>query len=282
MDPLVSTGWLADALGADDLVVLDASYTSSLPGAPVRDALAGYRAGHVPGARFLDLDTLVDAAADLPSTLPPAALVAERLAALGVSQGSRIVLYDDVPHRTAARAWWLLKAHGLERVALLDGGLARWRDEGRALAQGDEPATAAAPMALTLDAGRLRTLDQMRRAVAAGEPIADARSDSRFTGDEPDPRAGVAPGHMPGAASLPYTRLFDADGRWKRGDALAAAFRDAGIDPGRPFVATCGSGITACVLAFGAHLLGGEAAVYDGSWSEWGAEPSTAKAIGPA
>lgn len=281
MEALVTPEWLAGQQGAPDLVVLDASYTSTIPGSAPYDPLAAYRAGHIPGALFLDLDTLVDADAPLPSTIPPASLVTDRLRSLGIGAATRIVLYDDVPHRTAARAWWLLAVFGIANVALLDGGIARWRDEGRPLASGDEPAAMPGDATARLDPSRLRTIEQMRARLADGdEQIVDARSAARFTGAEADPRPGTAAGHMPGSTNLPYPRLFAPDGTWKRGAGLATTFADAGIDWRRPLVATCGSGITAGVLAFGAHLLGHRAAVYDGSWSEWGADPTTSKATG--
>lgn len=282
MDPLVSATWLADQLGAPDLRVLDASYDALLPGEPPRDHAAEYRAGHVPGALYMDLARFSDAASDLPSTMPGGPQFAEGAARLGIDRATRIVLYDDAPHHTAARAWVMLRAFGFERVALLDGGLTGWKQAGLPLEQGDG---AVSPRAVDAGAGTtgLRDLAAMRVIQRdASEQIVDARSAARFTGAEPDPRAGVAPGHMPGARNLPYKRLFEDDGRWKRGAALAAAFRDAGVDLNRPMVMTCGSGITASVLAFGAHLLGRDAAVYDGSWTEWGADPSTPKATGAA
>ena len=280
MDALVSTEWLAAELGAADLLVLDASYTSTLPGAPPRNPRAEFEAGHIPGACFLDLDTLNDATSPLPSTVPPASKTAERLGALGAA-GKRIVLYDDSAHHTSCRAWWVLGMAGVE-AAILDGGLAKWKAEGRPLETGaassePTPFTAAAPRA------EIRTLAQMQANVAsAAEQVADARSAARFTGEEADPRPNSASGHIPGSRSLPYTQFFEPDGSWKRGAALAAVFRDAGIDPARPLVATCGSGITAAVIVFAAHLLGHRAALYDGSWSEWGIDPATPKAMGPA
>ncbi len=274
MDSLVSTDWLAAALGEPDLVVVDATL---LPADPGRDARAEYRAGHIPGAVFLDLAALRDTASSLPNTLPGAEQVAAHLAPLGIGDGARIVLYDMSPWRTAARAWWLLRSYGIGDVAILDGGIARWRAEGRPLSTRDE-ARSPATVTPRFDAARLRTRDQIAATlVGGGEQLLDARSLPRFTGEEGDPH-GAAPGHIPGARCIPYPRFFAADGRWKQGDALREVFE--GIDLDAPLVATCGSGVTAAVIAFGAHLLGREAAIYDGSWSEWGTDPATPKATG--
>ncbi len=281
MHSLVSTDWLADAIGRPDLRpsslrVIDATLLDPALG---RDARAEFAAGHVPGARFLDLASLRDVASPLPNTLPSSDTVAMRLGALGIDAATRVVLYDDSPWRSAARAWWLFKSYGLGDVAILDGGLAAWRGEGRPLETG-EPAETAAPIEVRFNPARLRTIEQMRANLASrGEQVVDARSPARFSGEEPDPHS-AAPGHIPGSTNLHYARLFSADGRWKRGDDLAAAFAGVGVDLDAPMVATCGSGVTAGVLAFGAHLLGREMAVYDGSWSEWGGDPSTPKEVG--
>ncbi len=277
MDALVTTQWLADELGAADLRIVDATYVDAASG---RDPAAEYAAGHIPGAVFLNLAQLRDTGADLPNTLPDAETVADRLGALGIANDDRIILYDDAPWHTAARAWFLLRMFGARNVAILDGGIARWRAEGRETVSGD-----ASPAPATFDAQpdvrQVRDLAQMQANLETGaEQMLDARSAARFTGEEADPRAGVAPGHIPGSSNLPYGQMFDADGSWKRGAALKAAFDDAGIDLTKPIVTTCGSGITAAVVAFGAHLLGNEAALYDDSWSEWGADPATPKEMG--
>jgi len=277
MDALVTTEWLAGELGARDLRIVDATYVDAATG---RDAAAEYDAAHIPGAVFLDLATLRDTDAELPNTVPGPAKFASRMQALGLGDGCRIVLYDSSPWRTAARAWFLLRLFGVRDVAILDGGIAKWRAEGRETAAGAETPR---HRHFTPQPGdvAVRDLAAMTANLDSGaEQMVDARSAARFTGEEADPRAGVASGHIPGSKSLPYNRLFAADGTWKRGDALRAAFIEAGVDPDRPIVTTCGSGITAAVVAFGAHLLGNTAALYDGSWSEWGADPATPKAMG--
>ncbi|KQT32926.1 3-mercaptopyruvate sulfurtransferase [Sphingomonas sp. Leaf412] len=282
MPPLVSTRWLATEAGARDLRIADATLHANFAGEPPRDARAEFAAGHIPGAVFMDLAAFADPAAPLPSTLPSPAQFGSRMAKLGLGDGTRIVLYDDAAHRTAARAWVMLRSFGFTGVAILDGGLAAWRAAGQPLATGEE--TPSPRHATPRDAGVLiRDKAAMLAAQANGtEQIVDARSSARFTGAEADPRPDVAPGHIPGSRNLPYTRLFNDDGTWKRGDDLAAAFAEAGVDLDRPMAMTCGSGITASVLAFGAHLLGREAALYDGSWTEWGSDPATPKAVGPA
>jgi thiosulfate/3-mercaptopyruvate sulfurtransferase len=282
MDSLVTTEWLAGELGANDLRIVDATYFSTLPGEAPRDAAAEYDAAHIPGAVFMDLAELADTNTDLPNMLPSAEKFASRMQSLGLGDGSRIVLYDSAPHHTAARAWFMLRTFGAHDVAILDGGLAKWRAEGREIASGKEQLRHRHFTVWADDKG-VRTLDQMKANLDSGaEQVLDARSAARFTGEEPDPRPATHAGHIPGSKNLPYDRLFNGDGTWKQGDALKAAFDGAGVDLARPLVMTCGSGITASVLAFGAHLLGNNAAVYDGSWSEWGADRATPKATGAA
>jgi thiosulfate/3-mercaptopyruvate sulfurtransferase len=277
MEPLVTTDWLAANLVAPDLRVADCSWF--LPG-DGRDAPAEFAHAHIPGAVFLDLGDVVDAASDLPMMLPPPEKFAGRMGRLGLGDGTRIVLYDNSPHHTAARGWAMLRSFGWSDVALLDGGFARWRAEGRPIAHGE---SAPKPRHATPRGSgvSIRSLAQMRDNLATGtEQVVDARSPARFAGEEPEPRPGVVPGHIPGAINLPYPRFFRDDGTWKRGDDLRAVFDGGGIDLDRPIAATCGSGVTASVIAFAAHLLGREAAVYDGSWAEWGGDPTTPKATG--
>lgn len=276
MDILVSTEWLAEELGASDLRVVDATYR-----ADGRNAAAEYETAHIPGAVFMDLENLVDTSSDLPNTLPSAEKFASRMQSLGLGDGSRIVLYDDSPWKTAARAWWMLKLFGAHDVAILDGGLAKWRAEDRALTTGKENLRHR-HFTVWKDMTTLRTFDQMRANVeSAVEQVLDARSAARFTGEEADPRPRTHPGHIPGSKNLPYGNLFNPDGTWKQGTALKAAFADAGIDLTQPLVTTCGSGITASVLLFGARLAGAQkVALYDGSWSEWGSDPTMPKLLG--
>lgn len=280
MESLVSTEWLAAELGAPDLRVIDA--TIFLPGAG-RDARAEHEAGHIPGAVFMDLDEIVDASNPAPHMMPPAEKFASRMQTLGLGDGNRFVVYDNSPLHSSARAWWMLKSFGAHYVAVLDGGLQKWTAEGRPV-EGGKVHVRHAHFSAWLDGDAVADKDYVGGIVhSPGHEIVDARPASRFAGEDPEPRPGVMPGHIPGSRSLPQSELFNADNSWKRGEALRAAFDAAGVDLEKPMVTTCGSGVTAAVLLFGAHLLGkSDVKLYDGSWSEWGADPATPKATGHA
>lgn len=280
MESLVSTAWLADNLGRPDLLVLDA--TVHLPDAG-RDAAEEFAAGHIPGARFLDLASLKDTASPVPNALPTGAQIAERLAALGWRSGMRLVIYDDSAVKTSARAWFALRRAGVAS-ALLDGGLAKWKAEGRALEAGNSaPEPGELP---TLETGDDRVRDKaaiIANIAHGGEQVIDARDADRFTGATVDARHNLPGGHIPGSRNLFFRDLFHADGRFKEEHLLREEFERAGVDLHKPIVTSCGSGVTASVLLFALHRLGIEdAALYDGSWSEWGANPATPKETGAA
>jgi thiosulfate/3-mercaptopyruvate sulfurtransferase len=276
---LVPAEWLAANLGQSGLVVLDASY--HLPAA-ARDPEAEFAAAHIPGARFLGLASLFDAASPVPYAFPTPAQLAERLASLGVGPDDAIIIYDDSAIRTSARAWFVLTASGRGNVAILDGGLAKWREEGRALEGGAADITPAQPASFA-PATRVRTkADMLANLESHTSQVLDARSADRVYGSGIDPVHGGQNGRIPGALNLPFTAVLNADGTYKSPADLRAAFEGAGIDLSQPITATCGSGVTASVLLFALHLVGVDsAALYDGSWSEWSADPATPKAQGP-
>jgi thiosulfate/3-mercaptopyruvate sulfurtransferase len=272
MDDLVSVSWLAANIKAADLVVLDASWHLD----PKRNGRAEYDARHIPGARFFDLKALSDPDASAPHMLPSADAFAAAMRELGVASDDRIVVYDQSDIHTAARAWFMLRHFGVQNVAILDGGLHCWIAEGQPVSA--EPAP---PRPARFHASVTRPYEVATKAAllrGTGMPIADARSAERFAGLTPEPRPGVEAGHIPGSRNLPMSELYGPDGRFRPIGELRAAFAAAGIDPERPFVASCGSGVTANSLIFAARLLGNrDTRLYDGSWSEWGADPHTPK-----
>lgn len=277
---LISTAELAARLDDSTIAILDAS--RHLPAA-LRDARAEFDAAHIPGARFLHLESLTNGASPVPAAVPTGDQLAQRLGSLGAVQGGTIVLYDDSAVKTAARAWFILIAHGWTDVAILDGGLAKWRAENRPLESGETPA-GPVPKAKFPPITRVRSKEDMLANIETrAEQVVDARGADRVYGEGTDPVHGGENGRIPGSCNVPFSELFNADGTFKSTGDLRAAFGQAGIDLDRPVIATCGSGVTASVLLFALHLIGKtDTALYDGSWQEWSADPATPKSMGPA
>ena len=268
---LVSTGWLADHLNDPDLRVLDASWY--LPDAG-RDAKAEYAAGHIPGARFFDIDEISDLRSDLPHMAPPVEKFMARMRAMGVGDGHQVVVYDGAGMFSAARVWWLFRLMGKRDVAVLDGGLPKWVAEGRPV-EDLPPVIRDRHMTVSRQNQILRDVTQVARAAKLGDhEIIDARSPARFRGEEPEPRPGLRAGHIPGSKNVHYVALLNPDGTMKDEDGLRAAFEAAGVDLSKPAITTCGSGVTAAILFLALTRLGKEdVALYDGSWVEWGSYP---------
>lgn len=273
-EALVSTDWLAAHLGAPDIRVVDGSWY--LP-AMKRDPKAEFAAEHIPGAVYFDIDDISDTASPLPHMLPSPEKFASRVKKLGLGDGNRIVVYDGLGLFSAARVWWMFRVFGHEDVAVLDGGLRKWKAEGRPL-ESDAPRPRERHFTARVNSLLVRELDDVKRNIATKrEQVIDARSPGRFFGRDPEPRQGLRGGHIPGSKNVPFGEMTDpATGTLLPAAAIEAKFRAAGVDPAKPIVASCGSGVSACALALGLHLIGApQVAVYDGSWTEWGGRSDT-------
>ncbi|MFU1478772.1 3-mercaptopyruvate sulfurtransferase [Roseovarius sp. C7] len=277
---LVSTGWLADHLKDPDVRVLDGTWHMPATG---RDAKAEFEARHIPNARFFDIDDVSDHRSDLPHMVPPVEKFMSRVRALGVGDGHKIVVYDAQGLFSAARVWWLFRLMGHDQIAVLDGGLPKWLYENRPT-EDTPPVIRDRHMTVRRRPEMLRDVTQVAQASKLGDhTILDARSAARFRGDAPEPREGLRAGHIPGARNTPYTDFLNADGTMKSPEALRAVFDAAGADLSKPVITTCGSGVTAAVINLALARIGKtDHALYDGSWTEWGAFPTVNVATGDA
>lgn len=273
--PLISTQELANLLGQPKLKLVDGSWW--LNG---RDAHADYLNERLPDAVFFDLEAISDHSSPYPHMLPSPEHFAQAVGDIGIGQDDTIIIYDTQGLFSAARVWWTFKIMGAKDVRVLDGGLPKWKAEGR-LTQ-TTPPSLATPVTFipSFRPDQVVDTEQVKQALSKGEQVLDARGSPRFKGEAPEPRTGVRSGHMPGAMNLPFGQIFNADGTMKRGDELKLAYETAGVDMNRPVITTCGSGVTAAVLSLGLAELGLGSLLYDGSWSEWGARSDTPVAVG--
>ncbi|TCM83563.1 3-mercaptopyruvate sulfurtransferase [Rhodovulum steppense] len=265
---LVSTEWLAAHLKDPDLRILDASWYMPAAG---RDPRAEYDAAHIPGARFFDIDEIADLRSDMPHMAPPVEKFIARMRAMGVGDGHQVVVYDGAGMFSAPRVWWTFRLMGKTDVAVLDGGLPKWRAEGRPV-DDVPPAMRDRHMTVQRQAQLIKDVTQVAAASKLGDSeILDARSPGRFTGTEPEPRPGLRGGHIPGARNVHFATLLNPDGTMKSPDELRAVLAAAGVDLGKPAITSCGTGVTAAVINLALERIGHrDHALYDGSWTEWG------------
>ncbi len=277
---LVSTEWLAKHIDDPDIRIIDASWHMPSAG---RDAAAEYKASHIPGARFFDIDEIADLRSEMPHMVPPVEKFMSRMRAMGVGDGHQIVIYDSLGLFSAARVWWLFRLMGRDDVAVLDGGLPKWIAEGRATTDA-APVIRDRHMTVTRHNHMVRDVTQVARAAKlADHTIVDARAAERFRGEVEEPREGLRSGHIPGSVNLPFGRLLNVDGTMKSAAGITVAFKDAGIDLSKPVITTCGSGVTAAIIVLALERIGKtDHALYDGSWSEWGMYDDLPIATGPA
>lgn len=266
---IVETEWLAQHLSAPDLVVLDASWY--LP-QQKRDPRKEYAEARIPGALFFDIEDLSDEKSDLPHMLPSTVKFSSRMTEMGVGDGTRVVVYDSSGILSAPRAWWMLRVMGHQDVAVLNGGLPKWRAEMRPVDDGPPRKRARAHFTPKFNAALLAELDDIRNYIDnGGVQIVDARSAARFSGEQPEPRPGLTMGHMPGAINVPFPKVLNAAGTMKSVEEIREAFEASGVDLKKPIATTCGSGVTASILTLALAALGrADVSVYDGSWAEWG------------